>query len=184
MDQETNQPQTGPEFNPARPVMSYLWVAYQVIRDTRGFFSAMPMLGYKNPAAFTAISFAIPVLVLIFVTRSLIPLLSVPMLAVYWMLVVWLIHLATTKLMDGQGSLEATFRVTSYCSFTTLLSPVPYIGMVGHFFGLFLTAQGLSELHRISIFRAVAAILVVVGALMAVNYMLFQYILSKGVFPQ
>ena len=60
-----SQPSGWAEFIPARPVISYIWIAYKVLADPRGFFSAMPRENnYAAPALFVVISFMVPALVL------------------------------------------------------------------------------------------------------------------------
>lgn len=166
------------EFDPSRPAISYLRIIYQVVADPKAFFLATPAAGLKAPALFSLISFALPGLALSLLVKEAVVLLIYGLVMGGWLLFIGLVHLVLARLFHGRGSFQATFRVAAYTSFTNLVGPVPYLGLATHIFGLYLAAQGLAGVHRLSTGRAALALVVVVGGLLGLNLFLLSLLLQ------
>jgi len=92
------------------------------------------------------------------------------MFAALWMPFVSaaILNLLFTKLLGKSGSYEATFRVVCYASAVNLFAWIPdlLVILVFQFYEIYLSAMGLSVVHRTSLGQA---LLVVIGALLAVS---------------
>jgi len=73
-----------------------------------------------------------------------------------------------TKLLRTGGSYEATFRVVCYASAVNLFAwfPVFFVILLFQFYEIYLSALGLSIVHRVSVGQA---LLVVIGGLLAIS---------------
>ncbi|MBW2617985.1 MAG: YIP1 family protein, partial [Deltaproteobacteria bacterium] len=128
--------------------------------------------GFRSPALFVLISFLIPALILALINKDgLAAFLYLAMMG-GWLFYVFLLHLAVTKLMSGRGPFQATFRAAAYASFTNLFGFVPFLGLIAHIFGLYLTGQGLVAAHRLNLGKAILAVVLVLAALIAANLLL------------
>jgi hypothetical protein len=92
------------------------------------------------------------------------------MFAALWMPFVSaaILNLLFTKLLGKSGSYEATFRVVCYASAVNLFAWIPdlLVILVFQFYEIYLSALGLSVVHRTSLGHA---LLVVIGALLTVS---------------
>ncbi|MBW1713047.1 MAG: hypothetical protein JRJ59_07870, partial [Deltaproteobacteria bacterium] len=128
--------------------------------------------GYMAPALFVLLSFLVPGLGMALISQN--PAASLFYLLVIggWLLFVALVHLVVTRLVSGRCPFQATFRAAAYTSFTNLVGPIPYLGLVTHIFGLYLTSQALSVVHGLPLARAAMSLILVVGTLLLVNLFL------------
>lgn len=168
------------EFDPSRPAYSYFYIVRRIIGNPRQFYQAMPLTGgFRSPALFVLISFLVPALILALINKDgLSAFLYLAMMG-GWLFYVFLLHLTVTKLMSGRGSFQATFRAAAYASFTNLFGFVPFLGLIAHIFGLYLTSQGLVAAHRLKLGTAILAVVLVLAALLAANLLLARAILQS-----
>lgn len=166
----------GPDYDLSRPLVSYLDIAIGILKDPKAFFSRLdPNGGLKEPTLYTLASYLAATIGMSVSIGSAIGLSLLPMITISWFIFISLVHLATTKLLGGQGSFRATYRVAAYCNFTYLISFIPYLGLGAQIFGLWLVAHGLAEVHRMSLIRALAAL----GVVFAGQLLLF-FALTQG----
>jgi hypothetical protein len=92
------------------------------------------------------------------------------MFAALWMpfISAAILNLLSTKLLRTAGTYEATFRVVCYASAVNLFAWIPVLPLIllFQFYEIYLTALGLSFVHRISLGQA---LMVVIGTLLAVS---------------
>jgi hypothetical protein len=161
----------GVDFDPGRPIKSYLTIVYWVVVDPRAFFTAMSVDGgYKGPWLFTIISVLIPWIGAIIFFQSSMLLILYPMALLGVFIFSGMVHFSATKLMGGKSNFQATFRVVAYTGFTIVLGPIPYIGLAIHLFGLYLAAHGLAVVHKMSLIRGILAVVIIEGALRLLQY--------------
>jgi hypothetical protein len=150
----------------------------QCLRSPSNFFSNLPVdLGYWAPGFFGAICIAAPttfyLLLLEFVTghsavRGVEWLIFLP-ICVFFALIFaaiilpissLIIHVFVMLFMRTHRGFQATFRVVSYSSSTSLLCVFPVIGnLVGSLWSLYLSGVGLQKTHNTSAKKAFAAVL-------------------------
>ncbi len=177
VEQNGAAPDFKAEFDPAKPIVSYVRVVSLVVSKTRPFFEAMPpKAGYLAPVLFALISFLVPGLILALTTHTPSATFFYLLVMVGWILFVGLLHLAATKLVPGRGGFEATLRVAAYTTFTNLVGfiPVPLFGLAFHIYGLYLICHGLSVVHGLRLGQALKALVVVVIGLVTVNLILLN----------
>jgi hypothetical protein len=73
---------------------------------------------------------------------------------------------------EGNSGYEATFRVVSYASVTSLVNWIPVIGGLLGLYGLYLTIVGIREIHATTTGRA-ALVLVPVYCVVVVAGVIF-----------
>jgi hypothetical protein len=72
-----------------------------------------------------------------------------------------ILHLLTMLIIGSRnGGFEATFRVVSYSSVTSLLSWIPYIGWIAGLYGLYLAIVGVREVHTTTTGKAALVVLI------------------------
>ena len=171
LEEEMSGSRTVVDFDPGRPFHSYLAIVYMLVADPRAFFWAMSVDGgYKQPWLFAVLSVLIPWLGVVIFYQSSILWALYPMALLGIFIFAGMIHFSSTKLMGGRASFQATFRVVAYTSFTIILGPIPYLGLAAHIFGLYLTAHGVAAVHRLSLLRGAAAVIIIEGALRLLQY--------------
>src|SRR5215216_4088965 len=69
---------------------------------------------------------------------------------------------------DGNSGYEATFRVVSYVSVTSLVNWIPLIGGLVALYGLYLAVVGIREMHSTTTGRAVLVVLLPIGLILLV----------------
>jgi len=86
----------------------------------------------------------------------------------------------------AQRGFEATFRVVSYSSVTSLFSVIPVVGFIANLWGIVLTVIGLRETHRTTTGKAVAAVAipVVVALVFIVSGLMMGYSALKSTFKE
>ena len=80
-------------------------------------------------------------------------------------LFVWsgILHLCLLLVGGANEGYQATFRVVSYSSVTSLFNAIPFLGTIASLWGIVLTVIGLREVHNTSTGKSVAAVLMPVG---------------------
>ena len=80
-------------------------------------------------------------------------------------LFVWsgVLHLCLLLVGGANEGYQATFRVVSYSSVTSLFNAIPVVGTIASLWGIVLTVIGLREVHNTSTGKSVAAVLMPVG---------------------
>lgn len=174
--------------------MQWLDNVKAVLTNPNGFYSQMPASGgYGEPVKFAVPNFAIYGILSGIVTMLGIgvtgpsPLGTGPMAIVSSLVasviggVIFLFILAAffhigLKIVGGKGAYEATFRVMSYATSTSLLIWIPYIGVLFGLYNLYLNVVGMSTVHQIGKGRALIGIilpLIVLAVLFALFLVAF-----------
>jgi hypothetical protein len=130
----------------------------------------------------TTFSFVVSICITLAISGSISPWILLVMFAAIWMPFVsaGVLNFLFTKLLRTGGSYEATFRVVCYASAVNLFAwiPVFFVILLFQFYEIYLSALGLSIVHRTSIAQA---LLVVIGALLAISVMVT--LAARVVFP-
>jgi hypothetical protein len=118
----------------------------------------------------TMFSFVVSICLTLAMSGSFSPWIFLVMFGALWMPFVSaaILNLVFTKLLRTGGSYEATFRVICYSSAVNLFAWIPdfLIILLFQFYEIYLSALGLSVVHRTSL---VQALLVVIGALLTIS---------------
>ncbi len=164
-----------PEPSGAGLIRGFLGTAKAVLLSPRGFFPSMPVEGgLLGPYVFfllcTMLSFTVSLGLTLATAGSISPWMLLMMFAALWMPFVSaaILNLIFTKLLQSSGSYEATFRVICYASAVNLFAWIPalIVILLFQFYEIYLSALGLSVVHRTSLGQA---LLVVIGMLLAVS---------------
>jgi len=164
-----------PEPSGSGLLRGFLGTAKAVLLSPRRFFPSMPVEGgLLGPYVFflfcTTFSFVVSSCLTLAMSGSISPWILLVMFAAIWMPFVsaGVLNFLFTKLLRTGGSYEATFRVVCYASAVNLFAwiPVFLVILLFQFYEIYLSALGLSIVHRISLGQA---LLVVIGALLAIS---------------
>jgi hypothetical protein len=159
----------------------FLGTARAVLLSPRKFFPSMPVEGgLLGPYIFfflcTTFSFLVSLVLILVTGGEFSPWTIVVMLAALGMpfFSAAILTLLFTKLLRTGGTYEATFRVICYASAVNLFAWIPdiFVILLFQFYEIYLSALGLSVVHRTSLGQA---LLVVIGTLLTVSVtMLFM----------
>lgn len=164
-----------PEPSGAGLLRGFLGTARAVIFSPRTFFPSMPLEGgLLGPYVFflfcTGFSFLISLGLTVAMSGSVSPWHLLVMFAALWMpfFSAAILNFLFTKLLRTGGTYEATFRVVCYASAVNLFAWIPVLPLIllFQFYEIYLSALGLSFVHRT---RLGQALLVVVGTLLIVS---------------
>jgi hypothetical protein len=164
-----------PEPSGAGLLKGFLGTAKAVLLSPRKFFPSMPMEGgLLGPYVFflfcTGFSFLLSLGLTVAMSGSVSPWILLVMFAALWMpfFSAAILNLLFTKLLRASGTYEATFRVVCYASAVNLFAWIPVLPLIllFQFYEIYLSALGLSFVHRTGFGQA---LLVVVGALLTVS---------------
>jgi len=164
-----------PKPSGAGLIRGFLGTAKAVLLSPRVFFPGMPVGGgLLGPYVFfllcTMFSFLVSLILTLAKSKGFLPWTFLVMFAALWMPFVSaaILNLLFTKLLGKTGSYEATFRVVCYASAVNLFAWIPdlLVILVFQFYEIYLSALGLSVVHRTSLGHA---LLVVIGALLTVS---------------
>jgi hypothetical protein len=164
-----------PEPSGAGLIKGFLGTARAVLFSPRMFFPGMPVEGgLLGPYVFfllcTMFSFLVSVALTLAKSKSLSPWTFLVMIAALWMPFVSaaILDLLFTRLLGKSGSYQATFRVVCYASAVNLFAWIPdlFVILAFQFYEIYLSALGLSVVHRTSFGQA---LLVVIGMLLTVS---------------
>lgn len=103
----------------------------------------------------------------------------IPMLFVY----TGLYHLFV-KLFDGKGSFEDTFKALAYAASPLLLGFLIFFNYLLAIYSVILMVIGIQRLHKLSLGRAVAAVLIPIGIIAAVVMAVYFFFYFSLIFPQ
>jgi hypothetical protein len=164
-----------PEPSGAGLFRGFLGTAKAVLLSPRRFFPSMPLAGgLLGPYVFflfcTGFSFLVSLGLTVAVSGTVSPWVLLVMFAALWMPFVSaaILHLLFTKILRTGGTYEATFRVVCYASAVNLFAWIPVLPLIllFQFYEIYLSALGLSFVHRT---RFGQALLVVIGTLLTIS---------------
>jgi hypothetical protein len=168
---------------------AYFQTATKLLFTPTSFFSKLPTSGgYFNPILFAAMSIPIAIVLTylwigLFYGVSLTGLFAVlfamscvfvgGLIFVPIGLAIWsgLLHLCLYAMGAAREGYEATFRVVSYSTVTSVFNAIPVVGSLASLWSLVLNVIGLREIHKTTTGKAVAAVAIplVVSLLFAVT---------------
>lgn len=164
-----------PEPSGAGLIKGFLGTAKAVLLSPRRFFPSMPLEGgLLGPYVFflfcTGFSFLVSLGLTVAMSGSISPWILLVMFAALWMpfFSAAILNLLFTKLLRTGGTYEATFRVVCYASAVNLFAWIPVLPLIllFQFYEIYLSALGLSFVHRTGLGQA---LLVVIGTLLTVS---------------
>ena len=176
-----------PEPSGSGLLRGFLSTAKAVLLSPRRFFPSMPVEGgLLGPYVFflfcTTFSLVVSICLTLATSGSISPWILLVMFVAIWMPFVsaGILNFLFTKLLRTGGSYEATFRVVCYASAVNLFAwiPVFLVILLFQFYEIYLSALGLSIVHRISVGQA---LLVVIGALLSISVIIT--LLARVFFP-
>jgi hypothetical protein len=168
---------------------AYFQTATKLLLTPTSFFSKLPTSGgYFNPILFAAMSIPIAIVLTylwvgLFSGISLTGLFAVlfamscvfvgGLIFVPIGLAIWsaLLHLCLYVMGEAREGYEATFRVVSYSTVTSIFNAIPVVGSLASLWSLVLNVIGLREVHKTTTGKAVAAVAIplIVGLLFAIT---------------
>lgn len=153
---------------------AYVQTATKCLLTPTQFFSRLPTTGgFLNPILFTICSMVVSLalayawtrlftggmgffgLIFVIVAGMFVAALAVPIGLFLWS---GILHGCLLLVGGAQSGYEATFRVVSYSSVTSLFNVIPVVGNFASLWGMVLTVIGLRETHRTSTGKAAAAV--------------------------
>ena len=164
-----------PEPSGAGLIKGFLGTAKAVLLSPRRFFPSMPLEGgLLGPYVFflfcTGFSFLVSLGLTVAMSGSISPWILLVMFAAWWMpcFSAAILNLLFTKLLRTGGTYEDTFRVVCYASAVNLFAWIPVLPLIllFQFYEIYLSALGLSFVHRTGLGQA---LLVVIGTLLTVS---------------
>lgn len=164
-----------PEPSGGGLLIGFLTTAKAVLLRPRRFFPSMPVEGgLLGPYVFflfcTIFSFVVSICLTLATSGNISPWILLVMFAAIWMPFVsaGVLNFLLTKLLRTGGTYEATFRVVCYASAVNLFAwiPVFFVILLFQCYEIYLSALGLSIVHRTSVAQA---LLVVIGALLTIS---------------
>ncbi|MGD8370425.1 MAG: YIP1 family protein [Syntrophobacterales bacterium] len=176
-----------PEASGTGLIRGFLSTAKAVLLSPRRFFPAMPVEGgLLGPYVFflfcTVFAFLLSLSLTVAASKTISPWILLMMLAAMTMPFVSaaILNLLFTKLLRKSGSYEATFRVVCYASAVNLFAWIPavFVILLFQFYEIYLSALGLSIVHRTSLGQA---LMVVVGTLLTLS--LVVTFMARVLFP-
>lgn len=168
-------------------INAYFQTASKCILTPTSFFSKLPTQnGYFNPILFVAMTLPVATVLtylwialfkgmgfagligLLFVASILfvLGLIFVPIFLAIWS---GILHLCLLIVGGAREGYQATFRVVSYSSITSVFNAIPIIGSLASLWGLVLTVIGLRETHKTTTGRAVAALAIPLGIVLVIT---------------
>jgi hypothetical protein len=179
-------------------INAYFQTATKCILTPTSFFSKLPTHdGYFNPILFVAMTLPVAAVLtylwialfkgmglaglvgLLFVASILFVLgiIFIPISLAIWSGV---LHLCLLIVGGAREGYQATFRVVSYSSVTSIFNVVPVVGpLASLLWGLVLTVIGLRETHKTSTGKALGALAIPVGIVVVIALIGFASGISK-----
>ena len=180
----TSRAMTGGDYNPSDPVNSFIDVVRRLVLQPTAFFAGIPRRGnFLNPLIFALICIEISVILVGLLNLVGLPggflwlaapqgnqgffafvgaLVLAPIAGTVGLLITALItHLLVGLVIGSSNSgFEATFRVTSYTSVTSLLGWLPFIGWIFSLYRVYLAIVGIREVHGTTTGKAALVVLI------------------------
>jgi len=165
----------GGEFNLSDPVGIFISTVQRAVLEPVDFFRGIARRGdLTSPLVFALICYEIytlfaGLLALVEVSGTsegvgafIVSLILAPIFAAIGLFIgAGILHLLVLLLIKpSNAGFEATFRVTSYSSVTTLVSWIPIIGLIANLYGLYLAIVGIREVHGTTTGRAALVVLI------------------------
>jgi hypothetical protein len=159
---------------------AFFQTATKCLLTPTAFFSTLPRRGgFLNPILFGVMS-VVASFVLAYIWYSLLKggggglfvfLIGIPFVVLGAFMLVpiglflgsGILHLCLLLVGGANEGYQATFRVASYSSVTSLFNAIPVLGAIASLWGIVLTVIGLREVHKTSTGKSVAAVLIPVG---------------------
>jgi hypothetical protein len=168
-------------------INAYFQTATKCILTPTSFFSKLPTSdGYFNPILFVAMTLPVAAvltylwialftgmglagLVGLFFVASILFVLGVIFIPIS--LAIWsgILHLCLLLVGGAREGYQATFRVVSYSSVTSVFNAIPIVGSLASLWGLVLTVIGLRETHKTTTGKAVGALAIPVGIALVIG---------------
>ena len=174
-----------PESSSATLISGFLGTAKAVLLNPRAFFPSMPVEGgLLGPYFFfllcTLAFFLITLVVNIMAgSDDTVQALLLIVLALGMPFVSAAILYFFLKSMRGTGgSYEATFRVVCYSSAVNLFAWIPIVGILYQIYEIYLSALGLSVVHRTTVGRALLAVIAAALTIFLIAFLAVQRMLS------
>jgi hypothetical protein len=139
---------------PVAAVLTYLWIA---------LFTGMGLAGLVGLFFVASILFVLGV---IFIPISL---------------AIWsgILHLCLLLVGGAREGYQATFRVVSYSSVTSVFNAIPIVGSLASLWGLVLTVIGLREIHKTTTGKALGALAIPVGIALRSAHLVLPQVVAK-----
>lgn len=161
----------GEEFNLSDPIQSYINAVRSVVTRPASFFRGIVHRGdYLNPLLFALICYEISAILGGIISlvvgnngfgRFIVSLILTPIGATIGLFIgAGILHLLVLLLVKPNSGFEATFRVGSYATVTSLVSWIPVIGWIVSLYGIYLSIVGIREVHSTTTGRAAAVVLI------------------------
>jgi hypothetical protein len=179
---------------------AYFQTATKCILTPTRFFSKLPTeAGYLSPILFAV--FAVPVaglltylwfalftgaglggLIGFFIAVCILFVASLIFVPIYLAISSGVLHLCLYIVGGAREGYQATFRVVSYSSVTSVFNAIPVVGTLVSLWGLVLTVIGLRETHKTTTGKAAVAVAipVVIAAILAVALGITSVLIPSG----
>lgn len=157
------------EFDPRHFLTSFREIAVGVLMSPRAFFQTMQRTGgIFPPFLFLLVCLLIHTLIVGLLRKDL-PLMgrNLALGLTTPFITAGLIYLLLTHLFRARGTFEAAFRVNAYAAAINLLSWFPVVGVLLEFYRLYVITAGLSATFDVKLWKAFAALVLIVGLYMA-----------------
>jgi hypothetical protein len=180
----TSRSATGGDYNLSDPVNSFIDVVRRIVLQPTAFFAGIPRRGdFVNPLVFALICIEISVILVGLLNLLGLPggvlwlaapqgnqgfiafvgaLVLAPIAGTIGLFITALItHLLVGFVVGPSNSgFEATFRVASYTSVTSLLGWLPFIGWLFSLYRVYLAILGIREVHGTTMGKAALVVLI------------------------
>ncbi len=175
---------------------AYIQTATKCLLTPKQFFSTLPTSGgWGNPILFAIFSMVVSLalgyalmqlfrggvgfigLIFAIVASMVVLVIVVPIGIILWS---GILHLCLLLVGGAKSGYEATLRVVSYASVTSLFNAIPVVGTLVSLYGIFLTVIGLRETHRTSTGKAAAAVAIPVAVAIALAVVSVLWVLSTA----
>jgi hypothetical protein len=186
---------SGGEFNYQDPVQSFINAVRGVVTTPVGFFRGIRREGdFVNPLIFAVICYEVSAilggllsLVGVMGTKGfgsfLVGIILAPIGAAIGLFIgAGILHLLVMLIVgSGNSGYEGTFRVSAYSSVTSLVSWIPFIGVIASLYGIYLAIVGIREVHNTTTGRA-ALVVLIPAAIVLVLVLIIVALVGAAIF--
>ncbi|NTV51882.1 MAG: hypothetical protein HGA76_02545 [Candidatus Firestonebacteria bacterium] len=153
----------------------YFETGKNIIMKPAEFFKTMPVTGgYKDPLIFALITSVIMGLGLTVITLGVgfLAIIFAPIAVSISVFLAALLLLVCAKMVGGTGTYEATMRVASYANIVNVIGWIPIVSIIGSIYGLWLTVVGIREIHKLTLSKAIIAVLIAIAIVFVIVVLL------------
>lgn len=153
----------------------YFETGKNIIMKPAEFFKTMPVTGgYKDPLIFALITSVIMGLGLTVITLGVgfLAIIFAPIAVSISVFLAALLLLVCAKMVGGSGTYEATMRVASYANIVNVIGWIPIVSIIGSIYGLWLTVVGIREIHKLTLSKAIIAVLIAIAIVFVIVVLL------------